>query len=127
MSLKQYLILISVGSVITWITWVIVLFSVNPFESGALGFTLFYITLSVACIGTLALMGFGVRMAIYRHEGIVLRQVTTAFRQSIFLTMILIGSLILQSHALLAWWNILIFIAGVTILEFFFLSSRFSR
>ena len=127
MTLKQYLILVGCGSLIAWVSWLMVLFTVNPFEAGALGFLFFYISLAIALIGTLAILGFGVRMFIHRHEGIVLREVATAFRQACLFTVVLVGSLLLQSRSLLAWWNALLFIGAVTTIELFFLSSRISR
>lgn len=127
MSLKQYLILIGLGSIIAWITWIIVVVFTNPFEAGWLGFLMFYVTTAIALVGTLALIGFVVRKVIYRHDAMVLRQVTTAFRQAILLTLVLVGSLLLQSQSLLAWWNVLLFVVVVTAIEFFFLSSRFSH
>lgn len=127
MTLRGYLIVVGLGSLIAWTTWFLVIFTVNPFESGIFGFTMFYIALAVALLGTLSLVGFGFRLFIYKHETMVLREVTTAFRQSCFLTIVLIGSLLLQSKSLLAWWNILLFVLLVSILELFFLSSRFYR
>lgn len=118
---------IGLGSLIAWATWLLVLFTVNPFESGFLGFGMFYIALMVALVGTLSIVGFGIRMLIYKHEAVVLREVTTAFRQACLLSIVLIGSLLLQSKSLLAWWNVLLFILLISILELFFLSSRFSR
>jgi hypothetical protein len=124
MTLRQYLLLISMGSGLAWATWLMVLFTINPFEAGGAGFALFYIALAVALLGTISLVGFAVRFLVYRHERVVLREVTTAFRQAFLLTLVVIGSLLLQSRALLAWWNILLFVVLVSILELFFLSSR---
>lgn len=127
MTLRGYLVAIGLGSLMAWATWVLVIFTVNPFESGVLGFFMFYVALAVALVGTLSLIGFGVRMLIYKHEAVVLREVTTAFRQACLLALVLIGSLLLQSQSLLAWWNVLLFVLLVSILELFFLSSRLSR
>lgn len=118
---------VGLGSLIAWVTWLLVLFTVNPFEAGVLGFAMFYIALAVALIGTLSLAGFGVRMLMYKHEAVVLREVTTAFRQACLLAVVIIGSLLLQSKSLLAWWNVLLFVLVVSVLELFFLSSRFSH
>lgn len=127
MTLRQYLILITLGTAISFMTWLTVIFLVNPFESGILGFVFFYLSLAVTLVGLLSLVGFGVRMLLYRHEGIVLREVTIAFRQACAFTLVVIGSLFLQSRSLLSWWNVLLFVGGLTILEFFFLSSRYPR
>ncbi len=127
MTLRQYLILIGLGSLIGWGAWVLVIWKINPFEAGIAGFILFYMTLAVALVGTLALIGFAIRIWIFHEESIVLRQVTTAFRQACFLTLILAGSLLLQSGNLLRWWNVLIFVSTLAILELFVVSSRYSR
>ena len=37
------------------------------------------------------------------------------------------GALALQSRALLTWWNLLLFIATMTVLEFFLISFRSGR
>lgn len=127
MSLRQYLILIACGSTIGFVTWLVVLFNVDPLESGMIGFLFFYASLAVTVIGIASLVGFGVRMLLYKHDEIVLREVTTAFRQACLFTVLVVGSLFLESKSLLSWWNSLIFIAGISVLEMFFISSRFSR
>ncbi|MBI4128784.1 MAG: hypothetical protein HY460_01920 [Parcubacteria group bacterium] len=127
MTLRQYLILVGAGSLVGWGAWLLVLFTINPYDAGLMGFALFYSSLTIALVGTLALIGFGIRMWVFEHEGIVLRQVTTAFRQACFLALVFVGSLFLQSRDLLRWWNVLIFIGTLTILELFIVSSRYSR
>lgn len=124
MSLRQYMILMAIGSAIGWGTWVLVLFKINPFSAGAFGFTVFYASLALALIGTLSLAGFALRLWVFHNEEIVLRQVTTAFRQACLLSFLLAGSLFLQSRELLAWWNILIFVSLLSIIELFALSLK---
>lgn len=111
-----------IGSLLGWGTWALVLFSINPFEAGLMGFVLFYASLAIGFVGALSLIGFVVRLWILKQEEIVLRQVTTAFRQACFFTILVVGSLFLQSRQLLAWWNILILIGLLSILELFALS-----
>lgn len=127
MTLRGYLMIVSLGSLIAWATWLFVLFMVNPFEAGIIGFSLFYIALALALVGTLSLVGFGIRMLLYKQEVVVLREVATAFRQACLLTLMLIGSLLLQSQSLLVWWSIILFVFLVSTLELFFLSSRYAR
>lgn len=122
MSLRQYLILVSIGTLIGFATLIVVLFAVNPNEAGLLGFLLFYLSLSVTLIGAVSLVGFGIRMILYRHENIILREVTAAFRQACFFSIIVIASLILARENLLTWWNALILILILTVLEFFLVS-----
>ncbi len=127
MSLKQYMILMAIGSAIGWGAWILILFSTNPFEAGFLGFVLFYLALFIALVGTMSLLGFIVRLWILKREEVVLRQVTTAFRQSILLSVLVAGSLYLQSRGVLAWWNIIIFIIVLGLIELFYISTRYSK
>lgn len=113
-----------IGSVIGWGTWVLVLFSINPFEAGTFGFVVFYSGLALALIGTLSLAGFVLRLWVLHNEEIVLRQVTTAFRQACLLSVLLVGSLFLESRELLAWWNVLIFVGFLSLIELFALSLK---
>ncbi|MBI4281049.1 hypothetical protein HY628_02530 [Candidatus Uhrbacteria bacterium] len=127
MSLRQYLILIVIGTLLSFSTWFLILKMVNPKEVGLLGFVLFYLALAVTLVGIISLAGFGLRMALYRDEAIVLRHVTTAFRHACFFTVIALGSLLLQGGGLLTWWNALLMVMVVTIMEFFFISKHSVR
>ncbi len=99
---------------------------VDPLEGGILGFLLFYSALSLALIGTFSALGMIVRSALRRQEA-VSRHVSVSFRQSLLLTFLVVGALILQSRALLIWWNLLLFVATLTVLEFFLISFRSGR
>ena len=115
------------GTMIGLATWLVVLFSVNPNEAGFLGFLLFYLSFSVAFVGVVSLVGFGVRMLLYRHDEIVLREVTTAFRQACFLTVVVVGSVLLQNRKLLTWWTVLLLIIVLAIVELIIASARGAR
>ena len=127
MSLRQYLIVVGMGTLVGLATWLVVLFTVNPNEAGWLGFLLFYLSLAVSLVGFISLIGFAVRMVLYHHDEIVLREVTAAFRQACFFTMVVVGSIFLQSHKLLAWWNVLLLIVVLATIELFIASARFVR
>ncbi len=121
------MILMALGSMIGWGAWFLVLFTINPFEAGLIGYLMFYLSATVALIGTLSLLGFVGRLWILHHEEIVLRQVTVAFRQACLFAFLILGSLFLQSKQMLAWWNVLIFVGFLAILELLALSLRRSR
>ncbi|MDP3985200.1 MAG: hypothetical protein Q8P82_00390 [bacterium] len=127
MSLRSYLLFVAFGTIVSGFTSFVVLRATNPNEAGFFAFLLVYLSLGITVIGIGALAGFGIRMLRYRHEGIVLREVATAFRQACLFSVVVIGSIILQTHSLLTWWNALLFVVGVTLLEWFFIAARFSR
>lgn len=120
MSLKKYLISISVTTLFAWVSWVTVLFYIDP-ASGWLAHVLFHGSLFLAVLGTFSLIGFYIRVrtrtteAIFRHIGI-------SFRQGVMLAVLVIGSLVLMGAGLYSWWSAGLYILFLIILELFFLS-----
>ncbi len=126
MTLRQYLFWMALATALCWLGWASVVWTIDPSEARALGLFLFYATLSLALIGTFSVTGLSVRALLRRHAPIT-RHAAASFRQGILLTLLLNGSLALQSHSLLTWWNLLLFVATMTFLEFFLISIRTGR
>lgn len=127
MSLRQYLIVIGIGTLIGFATWLVVLVTVNPFQSGFVGFLFFYLSLAITLVGLMSLVGFGVRMLRYQHDEIVLREATAAFRQSCFFSIVVVTSVFLASQKLLTWWGMTLLIAALAIIELLIASMKWSR
>lgn len=123
MTLRQYLILMSISTFFCWIIWVLALYLIDPTATGFLGFAFFYLSLFLAMTGSLAVLSFLVRMKFNKDE-LIFKNVTTSFRQAIMLSFLVIGSLFLKSKNLLTWWNIIFLILALTVLEFFFISYK---
>jgi len=123
MSLKRYLIGISISTIFCWLAWITVLYNINPETAGFIGIFLFYASLLVAVVGTLALLGFFFRVWFSREE-IVYKHVGISLRQAFLFGLLIVGSLLLQGSRLLTWWNGLLFILGLTVLELFFLTRQ---
>src|SRR5688572_19215662 len=126
MTLRQYFFWMILATALCWIGWWSVVRVIDPAEGGLLGFFLFYAALCLALIGTFSVAGLAFRALTRRHEP-VSRHAATSFRQSVLLTCLMAGSLMLQSRSLLTWWNLLLFIATMTVLEFFLISFRSGR
>ncbi len=121
MTLRQYLILMTVGTIFCWVIWFFVLYLIDPTESGILGFAFFYLSLFLSLAGTLSILGLLFRMRFGKEE-MVFKTVMISFRQATLLGLLVIAALFLKSHDILAWWNIFLLIVALTILEFFFIS-----
>lgn len=126
MTLRQYLFWMMLSTVLCWLGWLSILQFVDPLGPVALSHGLFYATLSLALIGTFSIIGLIVRTLLRKHEA-VSRHASVSFRQSLLLTFLVIGSLALQSRSLLTWWNLLLFVGTLTLLEFFLISFRSNR
>lgn len=123
MSLSRYLIIMTFSAILGWIAWILVLIYIDPFKAGIVGFVFFYLSLLFALIGTLSVIGYFIRSKIHKEE-ITYQQVSNAFRQAILLGILVAGSLFLKSIGLLNWFNIIIFIIALVLLEVFYLSRK---
>ena len=122
MTLKRYLNLMGILTTICWLAWVLILFFISPNKTGLIGFVLFYFSLFLAILGTAAILGFIIRVRL--SQGPVFKQIEVAFRQGIWISLLIVGLLLLQGLSLLKWWNGVLLVLFLIFLEFFFLSSR---
>ncbi len=113
----------AVGTCASWIAWLIVLASFDPLQSGVFALLLFYITLAPALIGTLSILGAIVRIW-YQPESLTARHVTRAFRQAFFLSLAVLGALMLLAKGLFTWWVTLLFVISLGLLELVFQSAE---
>lgn len=123
MSLIHYLLILGVGTLISWGAWYTILVNINPFEAGPFGLVLFYGSLTCALTGTFSLLGFLIRLAMFRDE-LLFQKVAISFRQGIFFALLLDGVLLLQGQRLLTWYNLLLLIIGLTVAELFLISRK---
>jgi len=125
MTLKNCLIGLAASVVLCFAAWVLILFNVDPVTAGWQGFLLFYLSLFFALVSLFTLIGFFVRGRIFSDKPIF-TQVGISFRHGIFFSMIAVGTLIFQGLKILNWQNVLLLIAGVVILEFYFMNQEHS-
>lgn len=121
MTLKGYSIIMGSSTAVCWALWLAIVTSVDPQITNWIGFALFYSSLFLALLGTSALAGFLVRFILMKRS-LAFKLVKEAFRQSFFFSFLIIASLYLLSKGLFSWMNVLLLVAGLSILEFFLLS-----
>ncbi|MFA6422607.1 MAG: hypothetical protein WCV92_04375 [Candidatus Buchananbacteria bacterium] len=123
MTLKQLLIVMAMATLVCWIGWTILIFNVDPTESGFIEFVVFYASLFFALLGSFFLLTFGIRK-IFNKLDLDYKIVSVSFRQSFFFAGLIVLVLFLQSKSLLAWWNLIFIVLALGLLEFFFLSGQ---
>jgi hypothetical protein len=123
MNLIKYLITMSVASVASVFVWVYILININPESTNIVGFILFYASLSLSLIGLFSLIGFWIRKLVLKKE-VEFRHIYNSFRQAIFLTLIFVLVLILQSQRLFNFANISLLIITLVALELFIISRK---
>ncbi|MEK7168053.1 MAG: hypothetical protein AAB791_03580 [Patescibacteria group bacterium] len=113
----------SIATGICWLVLVGVLFQMDPTDSGLIGLILFYASIFLSLLGTFFLSSFLWRK-LFNKFALEFRLVGASFRQSFFFACLIVGVLFLQSQHFLTWWNLLLLVVAVTIIEFFCLSLR---
>lgn len=121
MTLRSYLALMIIATLVAWLGFGIVLLTVNPETTSWLGLTLMYLSLLVAVTGTGSIVGFIIRFLFLKHE-LIVRSVVVAFRQGFLSAILVCGVLFLFSRGLFSALSLGLLIVVLTALEFFLLS-----
>jgi hypothetical protein len=124
MTLRQYLLVMAVATLICWLIWVLVLFIYDPYAAGPVGFALFYISLFLSILGTYSIIGFVVRIKILKKDEIVFRHIKHTFRQGIFFASFMIITMILTQNKILTWWNFSLLLIFFVFVEGLLFASR---
>lgn len=124
MTLRAYLILMSVGALICWLAWFFILGSIDPKQAGLFGFVFFYCSLFLALAGTFSVIGFLIKKIILKNDQIVFHHVKSTFRQGMLVAGVIILGLILLQIKLLTWWNGILLILLFAAIEGIIFTNR---
>lgn len=127
MTFSVYLWTMAATTLLAWVGWLVVLFRLDPVETGIPGLFLFYITLFAALMGTIAVVGVLYRVLVLKRQEIVMREVRISFRHSIMLAFVAVATLALSAQNVLVWWNILGLFAVLGVVEYVFVAMEESR
>lgn len=117
MSIKAELWGLVISGLLCWIGFVMTVVGSNP-GTGTAALASFYISLFIGILSLLTVAGYAVRY--YRsHSEAKYRAMQTSFRQGVLASGVVIGLLLMQSARLLAWWDILLLIVIVTLVELY--------
>jgi hypothetical protein len=123
MGLRGYLFLIALGTALAWFSWSIVLFTMNPFDSGWIGFSMFYLTVGMALAGMLTIFFSCIRIYLL-HRKVIEREIRISFRHAVLCAFIAIASLMLTASGHFSAWymfGLLLLSVGV---EYLFLQAH---
>lgn len=123
MTLKNYLIVMSVLTIMCWAIFALMLNVINPTTTNYLGFGLFYFSLFLSLSGTAALVGFVFRFVALR-KSLVFQSVRNAFRQSFLFALFIVISLFLLASDLFTWLNVILLLIIFIVLELFISSYK---
>lgn len=126
MSLVRFIVILSIGTVLSWGTWVIVLMTLDPQTGGVITLAMFYLSLWLGLLGTITIIGFFLRVWLEK-ESVFFRQVATALRQATVISSGAVLALLLQGARWLNAWSGVSLILLVILIEVFFLAGQSSR
>ncbi|MBU1164862.1 hypothetical protein KKA15_04880 [Patescibacteria group bacterium] len=123
MTTRSFSLLIFIATVLSWINFIGVLFYVDPYKSGVVGVAFFYVTLVMTLIGSLYLILNVMRKRLVKYQQ-SLPRLRVAWRQAVWITILMVGTLYLFHNDLLNFLNVILLIVILVVLEFFFISYK---
>ncbi len=122
MNLLTYLIGLVLVSFLAGACLTAILIFFNPFSSGLFIFILFYLSLFISSASIFTLIGWIIRVLSKKRKYPLpkkeaFRRFEVSFRQGIFLSVILVFVLILQSMDILFWWSLLLLVLVIGLFE----------
>jgi len=108
MTLKKYLNLMLIWTIIAWLCWLLAMFFINPQKTGWYGFLVFYLALFLAITGTVSIFSFLVSAR--RKKIPIFVAVKRSFWKGIWLAVLVVVILLLRGLRLLQLWNMIVFI-----------------
>lgn len=118
MSIRAYLIGLSISTILCVVALVLTIVNTNPVQGGQTALASLYISGFFAGLGILTLTGYVIRRYL-THNEIRYGNVQASFRQAFLLSGLLLATLYLQSLRLVSWWDLLLLITIVFLLELY--------
>ena len=118
-----YIVGVFVATILSWVSWFVVLSKLSPFLSGDLALALFYSSLLLALTGTFTVVIYYLRLALNRSENFF-RHLNTALRQGALLSSMVCVGLAFQRLRVLTWWDALLLLAIVVLIEYYFMNRE---
>jgi hypothetical protein len=127
MTLKQYLVVMILATIMCWISWGMVIVNIDPFTTGSLGFIFFYISLFLSLLGTISIGSFFMYNHFSKRHLPMFKYVKKSFHNAVVFSGITTGLLFLQANDLLHFWNFTIFLLVVALIVSFNMSTNQNR
>ena len=123
MTLKSYIWGIRIITLISLVALGAVVYYIDPENSSLIGILLFYLVAFFVLSGIFNLILIFLRRKLLGNE-MAVKNIDLSFRQGILLAVMIIAIMILQSYQMLIWWDALLVVAGVFLVELYFLSRE---
>lgn len=122
MTLRSYLNSMAIATSFAFMGWALVIMYIDPTKSGYMGLILFYTTLFLGLLGFFTLLSFSLKRWVSNNE-VIFAYISSSFRQGFWIATIIIGLLIMQGARILNWWDAMLFVGAIALLELYFISE----
>lgn len=123
MQQKSYLATTMVSGIFSWSAWILVITKLNPNEQTQLALLLFFTSLFFASVSTLTIMGVYLRKMMVKTE-LLANHMNIALRQAVLLSLCITGCLLLLLLGVLTWWDGLLLVFIIILIEIYFSSNE---
>ena len=117
---RQYILGLIGATVLSWASLVLVLNKLSPFTQPLFSLTAFYLSLTLALSGLFSVIFYGLRRWVNLSE-IRNAHLTSSLRQGTLIALLLVIGLGFQRLRILTWWDGLLILAIVLMIEFWFM------
>lgn len=127
MPVRKFVLWLSLAGIASLAAWCIVVFFIDPTQTGALGIGLFYATLACAVFAVVLLLGLFGRMLLKRLHGesaVAFHLMLPTLRQALWCSLIVVISLLLAANQLFSWFSAIVLMLFFTLLEGFLYSIQ---
>ncbi|EKD63567.1 MAG: hypothetical protein ACD_51C00253G0003 [uncultured bacterium] len=121
---KKYIQPLMIASIMSWTGWIVVVLKLDPYESTGLALALFLLSMLVALTCTFGIIGFYLRKWLTVNE-ISISYINTSIRQGLLLSLCTLVCLSFLMLGVLTWWNGLLVVAIIVLLEFYITSKNY--
>jgi len=123
MSLRAYIWSLILSTLLALGAWLFVLFNIDPYEAGIVGQVLFYFSFWIFLLGIWVNILVWLRVKFLGGENAI-ETMGLSFRQGFLLATLIVLIIILNAIGYFTWWICLLVIAGIFLVELFFLSRE---
>lgn len=124
MNHKIYSIIMGIMTGLSSFGFFIIIFNFDPNQADWVVFVLFYLTLFLAALGLLSLVGFWLRRLFIKDRMQSRLAISSSLRQGLIMSLVVVIAMWLQSARLLTWWNTILLALAAAALEFVILLFR---
>lgn len=123
MAFRLYLFSLFVTLVVSGGLLILLVFGVDPYQAPAWITFLFYFSLLLLLAAGLSISGFYLKVWASNRE-VIFAHLLPTLRQSLFISFALVGILFLKQLKVLNWWNCLMLLAAIGLIELFFRARK---